>query len=28
MEKGLVVLDGWSASLAQRPELLGRHLGV
>jgi branched-chain amino acid transport system ATP-binding protein len=28
MEKGTVVLDGWSASLAQRPEVLGRHLGV
>ena len=28
MEKGLVVLDGWSASLAQRTDALARHLGV
>ena len=28
MEKGVVVLDGWSASLAQRPDALARHLGV
>jgi len=28
MEKGVVVLEGWSASLAQKPEALGRHLGV
>jgi len=28
MEKGLVVLDGWSASLAQRPQAFARHLGV
>src|SRR5690242_16747736 len=28
LEKGVVVLEGWSASLAQRPELLAKHLGV
>jgi len=28
MEKGVVVVEGWSASLAQRTEVLGRHLGV
>ena len=28
MEKGVVVLDGWSASLAQRRDALARHLGV
>ena len=28
MEKGAIVLDGWSASLAQRGEALARHLGV
>jgi branched-chain amino acid transport system ATP-binding protein len=28
MEKGVVVLDGWSASLAQRGDALARHLGV
>jgi branched-chain amino acid transport system ATP-binding protein len=28
MEKGIVVLEDWSASLAQRPDALGRHLGV
>jgi branched-chain amino acid transport system ATP-binding protein len=28
MEKGAVVLDGWSASLAQRGDALTRHLGV
>ena len=28
MEKGVVVLEGWSASLAQRGEALARHLGV
>jgi len=28
MEKGTVVLDGWSASLAQRGDALARHLGV
>jgi branched-chain amino acid transport system ATP-binding protein len=28
MEKGAVVLDGWSASLAQRADALARHLGV
>jgi branched-chain amino acid transport system ATP-binding protein len=28
MEKGAVVLDGWSASLAQRGDALARHLGV
>jgi branched-chain amino acid transport system ATP-binding protein len=28
LEKGLVVLEGWSASLAQRPDALARHLGV
>ena len=28
LEKGAVVLEGWSASLAQRPGVLGRHLGV
>jgi len=28
MEKGVVVLDGWSASLAQRTDALARHLGV
>ena len=28
MEKGAVVLEGWSASLAQRADVLGRHLGV
>jgi branched-chain amino acid transport system ATP-binding protein len=28
LEKGLVVLEGWSASLAQRGDALARHLGV
>ena len=28
MEKGVVVLEGWSASLAQRGDVLARHLGV
>ena len=28
MEKGQVVLEDWSASLAQRADALGRHLGV
>jgi len=28
LEKGMVVLEGWSASLAQQGEALGRHLGV
>ena len=28
MEKGTVVLEDWSASLAQRSDALGRHLGV
>jgi branched-chain amino acid transport system ATP-binding protein len=28
MEKGVIVLEGWSASLAQQPETLSRHLGV
>jgi branched-chain amino acid transport system ATP-binding protein len=28
MEKGVVVLEGWSASLAQRGDALSRHLGV
>jgi branched-chain amino acid transport system ATP-binding protein len=28
LEKGVVVVDGWSASLAQRTDVLGRHLGV
>ncbi|HSC22575.1 MAG TPA: ABC transporter ATP-binding protein [Casimicrobiaceae bacterium] len=28
LEKGLVVLEGWSASLAQRSDALARHLGV
>jgi branched-chain amino acid transport system ATP-binding protein len=28
MEKGVVVLDGWSASLAHRGDALARHLGV
>jgi branched-chain amino acid transport system ATP-binding protein len=28
MEKGVVVLEGWSASLAQQSEALGRHLGI
>jgi len=28
MEKGVVVVEGWSASLAQRTDVLGRHLGV
>ncbi|HEX6137060.1 MAG TPA: ABC transporter ATP-binding protein [Casimicrobiaceae bacterium] len=28
MEKGQVVLEGWSASLAQRTDALARHLGV
>ena len=28
MEKGVVVLEGWSASLAQRTDALMRHLGV
>ena len=28
MEKGVVVLEGWSASLAQRGDALARHLGV
>src|SRR5678815_1263530 len=28
MEKGAIVLDGWSASLAQRGDALARHLGV
>jgi branched-chain amino acid transport system ATP-binding protein len=28
MEKGTVVLEGWSASLAQRGDALARHLGV
>jgi branched-chain amino acid transport system ATP-binding protein len=28
MEKGVVVLEGWSASLAQRSDVLARHLGV
>ena len=28
LEKGVVVLEGWSASLAQRTDALGRHLGV
>jgi branched-chain amino acid transport system ATP-binding protein len=28
LEKGVVVLEGWSASLAQRGDALARHLGV
>jgi branched-chain amino acid transport system ATP-binding protein len=28
MEKGVVVLEGWSASLAQQADALSRHLGV
>ena len=28
LEKGVVVLEGWSASLAQRSDALARHLGV
>ena len=28
MEKGAIVLDGWSASLAHRGDALARHLGV
>ena len=28
MEKGVVVLEGWSAAIAQRTDALGRHLGV
>ena len=28
LEQGVAVLEGWSASLAQRSEALGRHLGV
>src|SRR5689334_6386783 len=28
MEKGVLVLEGWSASLAQRTDALTRHLGV
>jgi branched-chain amino acid transport system ATP-binding protein len=28
MEKGAVVLEGWSASLAHRPDVLAKHLGV
>jgi len=28
LEKGAVVLEGWSASLAQRTDALARHLGV
>ncbi len=28
MEKGSVVLEGWSAALAQRTDALARHLGV
>ena len=28
MEKGMLVLEGWSASLAQRTDALARHLGV
>ena len=28
MEKGVIVLEGWSATLAQQPETLARHLGV
>jgi branched-chain amino acid transport system ATP-binding protein len=28
LEKGQVVLEGWSASLAQRGEALARYLGV
>jgi branched-chain amino acid transport system ATP-binding protein len=28
MEKGAIVLEGWSASLAQRTDALSRHLGV
>jgi branched-chain amino acid transport system ATP-binding protein len=28
MEKGQVVLEGWSAALAQRTDALARHLGV
>ena len=28
MEKGMLVLEGWSASLAQRTDALTRHLGV
>jgi branched-chain amino acid transport system ATP-binding protein len=28
LEKGVVVLEGWSASLAQRTDALARHLGV
>ena len=28
MEKGAIVLEGWSASLAQRSDALSRHLGV
>jgi branched-chain amino acid transport system ATP-binding protein len=28
MEKGIVVVEDWSASLAHRPDALARHLGV
>ena len=28
LEKGAAVLEDWSASLAQRPDVLARHLGV
>ena len=28
IEKGVVVLEGWSASLALHPDALGRHLGI
>ncbi|MDQ2917832.1 MAG: ABC transporter ATP-binding protein [Pseudomonadota bacterium] len=28
MEKGVVVLEGWSAAIAQRTDALGRHLGI
>jgi branched-chain amino acid transport system ATP-binding protein len=28
MEKGVLVLEGWSASLAQRTDAMARHLGV
>ncbi|MEO9136547.1 MAG: ABC transporter ATP-binding protein [Casimicrobiaceae bacterium] len=28
MEKGVVVLEGWSAAIAQRTDALRRHLGV
>ncbi|HEY7787607.1 MAG TPA: ABC transporter ATP-binding protein [Casimicrobiaceae bacterium] len=28
MEKGTVVLEGWSAAIAQQTDALGRHLGV